>query len=95
VYQWDRSLYEDVKDMAKENANTGKAPGKGVKKAPAKVSPSKFFREMNSELKKVTWPSKKELTNYSIAVLILIVALAAIVGVIDLGLTQLMNLIIR
>ena len=37
------------------------------------------FKNMSAELKKVAWPSKKDLINYSI------VALAIIVGLLDTG----------
>ena len=41
------------------------------------------FKNMASELKKVAWPSKKDLVNYSIVVIGFVVALAVIVGLLD------------
>ena len=38
---------------------------------------------MAAELKKVAWPSKKDLINYSIVVIGFVVILAIIVGVLD------------
>ena len=38
---------------------------------------------MAAELKKVAWPSKKDLVNYSIVVIGFVVALAVIVGLLD------------
>ena len=55
----------------------------------------KFFREVNSELRKVTWPSKKELANYTLIVVVTIIIFAAIIGLIDLGLGKLLDLIIN
>ena len=43
----------------------------------AKVSPVLFFRQVKQEVKKVTWPTRKEVVQTSIMVLIL-VAIAAI-----------------
>ena len=41
------------------------------------------FKNMAAELKKVAWPSKKDLVNYSIVVIGFVVALAVIVGLLD------------
>lgn len=41
-----------------------------------KTSPIQFFRQVKQEVKKVTWPSKKEVTQATIMVIIL-VAIAA------------------
>ena len=43
------------------------------------------FKNMVAELKKVAWPSKKDLINYSIVVIVFVVALASIVGLLDTG----------
>jgi len=78
------------------NQNVKKAAGKTGKKAVGgRKNPSKFFREMSSELKKVSWPTRKELTNYTIAVIVLVLIFSVIIGVVDLGLSQMMELIIR
>ena len=74
--------------MAKETPN--KPAVKGEKK---KRDPKKYFRGVVSELKKVTWPSRKELTNYTIVAIVLILLFAVVVGVVDLGLGQLLELI--
>lgn len=81
--------------MVKEIAE--KPTGKLAKKPIAKVrhSITKFLKEMLAELKKVTWPSKKDLINYTIAVIVLILIFALVIGVVDLGLTQIMNLILK
>ena len=39
----------------------------------------KWFREMKSELKKVVWPSRKELTKNSIVSLVMMVASAIVI----------------
>jgi len=44
---------------------------------------SNAFKNMVAELKKVAWPSKKDLINYSIVVIGFVVVLAVIVGVLD------------
>ena len=42
----------------------------------AKISPIQFFRQVKQEVKKVTWPTKKEVIQTSLMV-IFIVAIAA------------------
>ncbi len=42
-----------------------------------KVSPIQFFRQVRQEVKKITWPTKKEVSHVS-AMVIIIVAIAAI-----------------
>lgn len=52
------------------------------------------FKEMVAELKKVAWPSKKELLNYTLVVLGFMVAMGIIIGLIDAGAGALVNLIV-
>ena len=44
-----------------------------------------FFKDFKTELKKVTWPTGKQLVNNTIAVITIVVITAAIVFVLDLG----------
>lgn len=69
--------------MAKASPKKGKAR-KGI---------GKYFREVVSELKKVSWPSRNELINSTVAVIVVIVAFAIVVGIIDLILGQLLKLL--
>jgi len=43
-----------------------------------------FLRETKVELKKVTWPSKKELIGSTVVVIIFVLLIAAYFGIIDL-----------
>ena len=52
------------------------------------------FKEMFYELKKVTWPTKKDMINYSVVVLVFIVIMGVIIGVIDLGAGKLVELLV-
>ena len=38
----------------------------------AKVSPLQFFRQVKQEVKKVTWPTKKEVLQTSVRVVVLV-----------------------
>lgn len=47
-----------------------------------------FSKEVAGEMKKVVWPSKQDVINYSIIVFILIVVLTAMIGGLDYGFTR-------
>ena len=53
------------------------------------------FRETYYELKKVTWPTKKDVVNYSAVVLVFMVAMGIVIGVIDLGAGKLIDLLVN
>lgn len=49
-----------------------------------------FFQESRAELRKVTWPTRQETINLTIAVIVMTVGIAAFLGIID----QILNWII-
>ncbi|MBR5287191.1 MAG: preprotein translocase subunit SecE [Clostridia bacterium] len=53
------------------------------------------FKNMVAELKKVSWPSKKDLVNYSLVVIGFVVVLAVIVGLLDTVSSSLVKLLIQ
>ena len=59
-----------------------------------KKKKNNIFKGMFKELKKTTWPTKKELAVYSVVVIVAIIIFAVIVGIYDLGLSKLMKLIL-
>jgi preprotein translocase subunit SecE len=44
---------------------------------------SRYFQESLEEMKKVTWPTKKETYNYTILVIVISLAVAAFLGILD------------
>ena len=48
-----------------------------------RTSPVQFLREVRAELRKVAWPTREELLNYSIVVLVTIVVLTSIIAGLD------------
>ncbi len=54
-----------------------------------------FLKGVKAEMRKVIWPSKKDLTNYTLVVIGISVAVAALVYLIDLGIGALFKLIIK
>jgi preprotein translocase subunit SecE len=49
----------------------------------------RYIREIISEMRKVLWPTRKELTTYTIVVIVFVVIMVSIVGFLDLGLAKL------
>ena len=50
-----------------------------------------FFEEAQVELKKVTWPSRKEAVTTCVAVMILVVVMSLFLGIVDLGLSKIVE----
>ena len=51
------------------------------------------FSGMWHELKKVSWPTRKQLLNYTVLVLVFMVFMGIVIGLLDMGSTQLVHLI--
>jgi len=52
-----------------------------------------FFREAFAELKKVKWPNRKELTSYTIVVLVVCIFITIYFYVLDLGISNVIRAI--
>ena len=55
---------------------------------------AKPFRNMYYELKKVTWPSKEKLITYSIIVLVFMLFMGIVIGLLDMGASALVRMLI-
>ncbi|MCQ2458463.1 MAG: preprotein translocase subunit SecE [Clostridia bacterium] len=92
--------------MSEENKVTEQAK-KSVKKAeagklqkilkwfadlPQKIA--KPFKNMWYELKKVTWPSKNKLIAYSVIVLVFMLFMGIVIGLLDMGASALVKLLV-
>ena len=54
----------------------------------------RFLREVRIELKKVTWPSRKDTIYATIVVLISVFIFGFFLGIVDLGLSRLVRLVL-
>ena len=79
--------------MAKTAANSPKQGESGIKKLPAKIA--RTFKDMKGEVKKVVWPSKKQVLNNSIIVFIMLIISSIFIGGIDELLVLLLQLIFK
>ncbi|MEU9833612.1 preprotein translocase subunit SecE [Streptosporangium sp. NPDC048047] len=59
----------------------------GEKKA-KRTSPALFYRQVIAELRKVIWPTRKELISYTVIVLVFVLIMVAIVAGFDAILTE-------
>jgi len=53
-----------------------------------------FFGDSVSELKKVRWPNKKELTSYTIVVLVTVIFVTIYFTILDFGISNLVRLLV-
>ncbi len=54
-----------------------------------------FLREVKIELKKVTWPSRKQAVGSTVVVIILVVIISLFLGVVDIGLSSLIRVVLQ
>jgi len=52
-----------------------------------------FYRQVVSELRKVVWPTRKQLTTYTAVVLVFVSFIIAVVSLLDLVLTKIVFLV--
>ena len=86
----------EVKKTDKPAQKTGESKFSKIlnwfKTLPARIS--KPFKNMYYELKKVTWPSKEKLIAYSIIVLVFMLFMGIVIGLLDMGASALVRLLI-
>ncbi len=54
-----------------------------------------FLREVKIELKKVTWPSRKQAVGSTVVVIILVMIISLFLGVVDIGLSNLVRVVLQ
>jgi preprotein translocase subunit SecE len=68
---------------------------KVVAKDPSLVQKStQFLREVKIELKKVTWPTRKQTMGSTLVVVILVVIISLFLGLVDMGLSSLIRVVL-
>ena len=72
--------------MAESNSKVQPTTGKGLKG---------YLKGVEAELKKVVWPTKKELINYTIVVFLVTIFIALIISVLDGLFAQLFNTLLH
>jgi len=54
-----------------------------------------FLREVKVELKKVTWPSRKQTIGSTVVAIVLVMIISLFLGVVDMSLTSLISLVLQ
>ena len=54
-----------------------------------------YLSDVRTEFRKVTWPSQREYVGGTIGVVVIVAIVALVLGLIDMGLSQIMELILR
>lgn len=77
-----------AKSVARSSGRPASPPAERRPNAPSLVT---FFQESRSELRKVTWPTRQEAVNLTVAVIAMTVFVAAFLGIMDEVLTRLVQ----
>jgi preprotein translocase subunit SecE len=70
---------------AEKRSGSGRAAKRGTR-----TTPALFLRQMAAELRKVIWPTRKELITYTVVCLAFVAFMVVIVTSLDYGFTKLM-----
>ena len=80
-----RKLATQTRGEAAEQRSGG---GRASKREP-RTTPALFFRQMVGELRKVIWPTRKELVTYTVVCMTFVVFMVIVVTSLDYGFTKL------
>ena len=53
-----------------------------------RTGPRQFLKEVRGELRKVAWPTRSEVINYSIIVLVAVLVMMAFIAIVDYGASE-------
>jgi preprotein translocase subunit SecE len=71
-------------EAAEKRSGAGRAP-----KRANRTTPALFFRQIVGELRKVIWPTRKELLTYTVVCMVFVIFMVIIVTSLDYGFTKL------
>jgi len=97
---------EQLPDEVKTAETTAPAEKKRIAPLQKKAAPSppkegwvqtalQFLREVRAELKKVTWPSRKQAIGSTIVVIVLVFVISVFLGMVDMALSSLLQMVTR
>ena len=82
-------------DAAKKTSAPAKKAADGTVKKNYLEQALQFLREVKVELKKVTWPSRKQTVGSTVVVIILVMIISFFLGAVDIGLSSLVGVILH
>jgi preprotein translocase subunit SecE len=92
---------DSLSEAKKVQSIQQKKPLTGIKSVTEKESNNyyqralQFLREVKIELKKVTWPSRKQTVGSTVVVIILVMIISLFLGVVDIGLSSLVRVVLQ
>jgi preprotein translocase subunit SecE len=89
----DAMIKKIIPIMKKSPSGTKVVAGKQKKSIVDKSM--QFLREVKIELKKVTWPSRKQTIGSTAVVIILVIIISLFLGMVDFGLSSLIRVILQ
>ena len=89
-----------ARDAKKKRVFVPKKAISGPRAEPGKIrgywdKSLQFLREVKVELKKVTWPTRKQTMGSTVVVLILVMIISFFLGMVDIGLSGLIRVILQ
>src|SRR5688500_14854272 len=75
-------------EPAKAQPQQRQRPAPRTEAKEERTSPRQFLKEVRGELRKVAWPTRAEVVNYSIIVLVAVVVLTAFIALVDFGVAE-------
>jgi preprotein translocase subunit SecE len=98
----------DKREVLPKSAEPEPKPISSKKEVPKPIKPTglrsqvpiwaksvQFLREVKIELKKVTWPSRKDALASTLVVIILVMIVSAFLGLVDVGLSSLIRVVLK
>ncbi len=89
-----RDVTKTSQPVRKKPSSVVKAPSTGAKKNYLNQA-LQFLREVKVELKKVTWPTRKQTIGSTAVVLLLVMIISLFLGLVDIGLSGLIRIILK
>ena len=89
-----------AKEVIKRDLTSQKKVLVSTKAEPGKIKSYidqgiQFLREVKVELKKVTWPTRKQTMGSTVVVLILVMIISLFLGLVDIGLSGIIRVVLR
>jgi preprotein translocase subunit SecE len=81
--------------FSQKKTTTKNVPASAMQKKNYLNIASQFLREVVMELKKVTWPTRKQTTGSTLVMIILVIMVSLFLGMVDIGLSSLIRVVLK
>jgi preprotein translocase subunit SecE len=88
----DEALTEEFEAQDAKKGKKAKKAGDGSSRNPILLVVT-YVRQVVAEMRKVIWPSRKQMINYTAVVLVFLTFMTALIGLVDLGLAKLVLMV--